>query len=253
MKPVKNLMIKYFLESQGAVAEVLDFITLAGILIVSLSLIGLAGYPILRSAQETRYLENTRLSFIVLADNINKIALGQALSQSVELKMYGGPLSVTGNSSIKINATNSSNKEIILYDQSMRSIENHIGDSVVAYEGTGVWIKYPNGVVLNAYKPLIADQNSTLIIPVISIAGVSSTAGNSMSRVRAEGYTFVTFYNNVSNIKVTINSSYIDGWKNYYKKISWENCSSSSDCTIQLQKSNIDIYILGGKMDVEII
>ncbi|MCE8422779.1 MAG: hypothetical protein J5U16_02470, partial [Candidatus Methanoperedens sp.] len=49
----------YFLESNDAVAEVLDFVTILGILMLAFSMIALAGYPILRSAQETRYIENT--------------------------------------------------------------------------------------------------------------------------------------------------------------------------------------------------
>jgi len=45
---------------------------------ISFSVIALGGYPVLKSAQETRYVENTRLTFVILAENMNKIALGQA-------------------------------------------------------------------------------------------------------------------------------------------------------------------------------
>jgi len=169
----KSRRFKKFLFSNDAVSEVLDFVTMIGILLLCLTVIGLVGYPALKGAQETRYVENTRQSFIVLAENINKIAMGNAPSRGVELKMYGGSLKVTGNSTIGINATifnaTTSSNEIIslLETTSMRSIENSVGDTVVAYEGTGVWVKFPTGVILNPYRPLITSQNNILVIPVV--------------------------------------------------------------------------------------
>ena len=257
MLKIKKSKNGHFLKSEEAVAEVVDYITIFGILLLSFSIIGLGGYPILRSAQETRYIENTKLSFIVLSESFNKIALGHTLSQSLELKMYGGRLGVTGESSIMINATwyNSTkpgNEEITLYNQQMRSVENTIGDTSVAYEGTGVWIKYPNGYVSNAHKPLISNQSNMFVIPVINIAGVSSSGGSGINRIRAQGNSIVSFYGNVSNLTVTINSSYIDGWKKYYKdEFSFSDCDPG-ECTVRLNKSNFDIYILRAQMDVVI-
>ena len=158
--------INYFLKSDDGVAEVIDFVTTIGILMISFSVIALGGYPVLKSAQETRYIENTRLTFVILAENMNKIALGQAPSKSIELKMYGGQLSTTGDSTIEINATlfNSTNlsKYDVTFSKDMRSIENTVGTTVVAYEDTGVWIKYSDTVVLNPYKPISSTRAAVL-------------------------------------------------------------------------------------------
>lgn len=249
--------IERLLKSQDAVTEVMDFIAIIGILLLSFSIIGVAGYPVLKSAQETRYLENTKLSFVVLADNINKVALGLAPSRSIEIKIYGGRLGSTGDSTIKINATrfNSSKdppyEEITLVNQQLRSIENYVGDTVVAYEGTAVWIKYPNGVILNPYRPHITNQTNTLVIPVVLINGNSSIGGTGMSRVVAKGMTRVKPYPNVSNVTITVNSSYIDGWRDFYTNVmSWDSCPS--DCTVRFNSSNLDVYILNTQMDTEI-
>ena len=99
--------------------------------------------------------------------------MGQAPSQNVELKMYGGSLSVTGNSSINITAINSTNENITLVDRQMRSIESVVGETIVAYEGTGVWVRYPNGNTILVSKPLISNQSNMLIIPVVAIGGTS--------------------------------------------------------------------------------
>jgi len=237
------------LKSQDAVAEVMDFITIVGILLLSFSIIGVAGYPVLRDAQETKYVENTRLSFVVLADNINKIALGQAPSQNLELKLYGGRLSVTRESTIKINATNSTDHEVTLYFDLMGNIQNSIGDTVVTYEGTGVWVKYPNGVILNAYKPLIINQSNMLVIPVVRISSNYSTGGTGISSIRAEGEPGVTLYSNMRNITITITGNYVSGWKDYFSNINEMIWETGDTYTARLNTStNLDVYILSTDM-----
>lgn len=241
------------LSSEDAVSEVIDFVTILGILVLSIGIIGVAGYPIVKNAQEANHIENTKQSFIVLAGNINKVALGQAPSQSVELKMYGGTLSVTGSSTIKINATNSSNVEISLVDQQMRSIESTVGDTVIAYEGTGVWAKYPNGNTLLVYKPLITNRSNVLVIPVVKISGTSSMGGSGMSRVTAKGVPSVTFYSNVTNISVIIAGNYISGWKEYFGNIMAWDYTIGDTITARLNTTKLDVYILNIQLDTEVV
>lgn len=249
-----------FRDSDEAVSEVLDFITIVGILLLSLSLIAVAGYPVLKSAQETRYVENTRQTFVVMAENINKIVTGQAPSQNIEVKMYGGRLSVRGDSNINITADNSTGDRIVLVDQQMRSIENTVGDTVVAYEGSGIWVKYPNGYVDNSYKPLITSAGSVIVIPVVKISGTSSFAGSGMSRIKAKGIPGIMYYPNVSNLSVDITSSYRgdssanrrNGWEGYFESLpGWEVNESNGIARLNTP-SNVDLYILNVHMDVVI-
>ncbi len=244
------------LYSEDAVSEVVGFVTIFGMLAISILIIGVAGYPLVKSAQEVNNIENTKQSFTVLAANINKVVLGQTPSQSVEIKMYGGSLSVTGNSVINITA-NSSGPRIPLVNSTLRSIESAVGDTVIAYEGTGVWITYPNGNTLLIYKPLITNQSNVLVIPVVSINGTSSTGGSGMSRVTAKGVPSVTFYKNVSDIIVTITGDYTRGWEDYFKNImSWSILTSgtTSELTARLDTTNnIDVYILNIQLDTEVV
>ena len=248
--------LKEFLNSEDAVAEVLDFVTILGILIISFSLIGLMGYPAIRSAQESRFTENTRQSFVVLADNVNKIALGQAPSQSVEIKLYGGKLSVTGDSTIQINGTiynasSMTSSEITLDIESMRSIENSIGETMVAYEGTGVWVKYSDDVILNPSKPLIINQSNVLIIPIVYLYGESEIAGSGISRVTLcpdqPCSPELTIWSNVSNVTITITGKYTSGWKDYFrnaKGLNWEIGGTGDNYTAKLNNTGMDVHIL---------
>lgn len=240
------------LSSEDAVSEVIDFVTILGILVLSIGLIGVAGYPIVKNAQEANHIENTKQSFTVLAGNINKVVLGQAPSQSVELKMYGGTLSVTGNSTINITAENSTQR-ITLVDQQMRSIESTVGNTVIAYEGTGVWAKYPNGNTLLVYKPLITNRSDVLVIPVVKISGTSSMGGSGMSRVTAKGVPSVAFYGNVSNITVVITGNYNLGWKDYFTNIMAWDYTISDTITARLNTTKLDVYILNIQLDTEVV
>lgn len=247
------------LSSENAVSEVVGFVTILGILVISIGIIGLAGYPMVLKAQETNYIENTKQSFIVVAENFNKVVLGQTPSQSVELKLFGGTLGVKSNSTINITA-NSTNittgnitRIVLVSDQRMGSIESTIGNTVIAYEGTGVWTKYPNGNTLLISKPLIHNRSNVLVIPVVYVSGTSSVGGSGMSRITADGVPSVTFYNNVSDITVIITGDYTTGWENYFKSImSWIICTSG-ECTAKLDASNIDIYILNIQLNTRII
>ncbi len=248
---------KKILTSEDAVSEVVDFVTILGVLVLSIGIIGVAGYPIVKNAQEANHIENTKQSFIVLANNVNKVVMGQAPSQNVELKMYGGSLSVTGNSTINItaNSTNSTGtSRIVLVDRQIRSIESIVGETVVAYEGTGVWAKYPNGNTILVSKPLITNQSNVAVLPIVTIGGASSIGGSGMSRVTVKGVPSVTFYKNVSDIIVTVNSTYSPGWKNYFNNVmAWDFCFSSGECTGNLDTKNIDVYILNIQLDTEVV
>ncbi|WP_218838020.1 DUF7289 family protein [Candidatus Methanoperedens nitratireducens] len=269
MIPTKNfLKALHFMKSEDAVAEVLDFVTIVGILMLSFSLIGLVGYPALKNAQEARYIENTKQSFVVLADNINKVATGQAPSHGGVIKMYGGTLSVTGGSTIQVNMTvynstsNSIEEKYVL--EQMRSIENSIGDTKVVYEGTGVWVKYPTGYVLNAYKPLITNRSDILIIPVIYINGFPAKSGTDMSKITVCqqeipseeggcGQPSITYWSNVSNVTVIITGDYNSGWKDYFNGTMKWSTSADGTYTARLNDTrNLDVYILKSQLYTEI-
>ena len=258
MPPYKNpFKIREFLESNTALTEVLDFVTILGILMLSFSLIGLVGYPTLKNAQEARYIENTRQSFVVMSENINKVAFGEAPSQSVEMKMYGGTLGINGGSMINItaNVTNQTMVErMVLYHGPLGSIENSIGDTMVAYEGTGVWIKHPNDVISMSSKPFITYQDNVLIVPIVFMNGISSTGGVGMSRIMVcpdrPCSPRLLFYANASNITITITSKYASGWEYYFRNILKLDVQSSSGAVAGSLNStkNIDIYLLDSQL-----
>ncbi len=240
------------LPSEDAVSEVVDFVTILGILVISIGIIGVAGYPMVKNAQEANYIENTKQSFIVLAENVNKVVQAQAPSQNVEIKLYGGTLSATGSSELTV-TTNSGT----LVDQQMRSVESTVGNTVIAYEGTGVWIKYPNGNTLMVSKPLITNFSNMLVIPAVYVAGTTSVGGNGMVRLVVDGMPSIgNISKSVNSVSIIINNSnYWQGWYTYLNGTLGFSCpnpsQSSLNCT--LATKNADVYIPNIQLNTRII
>lgn len=211
---------KNIFRAEEGLTEVLDFTITLGIMVLALAVIGLAGYPLVTHMKDMGQLENIEQSFSVLQPNMNKVVYGKAPSQSVELKMYGGMLAITGTSSISVNMSvwNESagmNDEIEIQRQ-LRMIENDFKDTSICYENTGVWAKYPQGKAIAISKPDLAFDDKTLVIPMVTISGSSSISGSGLVRVISDGGQLsINRMQNVSSVSIVIVSDYYEGWEKY--------------------------------------
>jgi hypothetical protein len=211
-----------FLSSEDAVSEVMDFVTILGILVISIGMIGVAGYPMLKNAQEANYIENTKQSFVVLTDNINKVMSGHAPSQNVELKLYGGMLSVipastrTGSINITLNKTDNSE---VTFEFELGAIEAAFDNAIVGYENTGAWVNYTSGATLMIAKPEFVITSDSVLIPVVTIGGTSSVGGSGLVRVVVEDkWIELNATTDVNSIRIVVNSSYSKGWQERFLK-----------------------------------
>lgn len=245
MKPIN------FLSSEDAVSEVVDFVTILGIMLLSISIISVAGFPMIQKAQEANHIENTIQSFIVMGENLNKVVSGQAPSQSVELKMYDDTISIIQDSvrESKINITLNSSES---FEGSLGVIEADFDDVSIAYENTGVWVKYNSGKTIMLSKPNFIESNDSLFIPVTTIVGSSSIGGQGLMRIVAkETYGDLYSYKNITSVLIRINSSYNDGWNTkFLNGTGWKN--SSPNVMEKNFSSPINVYILRKLINVEI-
>ncbi|WP_292468076.1 hypothetical protein [Methanolobus sp.] len=252
------------LDSNDAVSEILDFSITLGIMVLAISIIGLAGYPLVEHMKESGHIENIKQSFSVLTPNMNKIASGKAPSQSVELKMYGGStVSVSGNSYMNItmdvwNATDSS-VDIIPFERQLRMIENEYADTSIAYENTGAWAKYPMGESVMISEPIFAYGDDSLIIPIVTITGTRAISGSGLIRVISDGGQLsVEMYENVSNVEITLSSEYYRAWEKYLNESVGMQVKNINDSTktIIMEKdytpNNIDVFITVSPMSVTV-
>jgi hypothetical protein len=252
------------LSSNDAVSEILDFSITLGIMILAMSIIALAGYPMIEHMKESGHIENVKQSFSVLTPNMNKIALGKAPSQSVELKMYGGStVSISGTSYMNItmdlwNET-SSTVDSLSFERQMRMIENQYVDTSVAYENTAAWAKYPIGKAVIVSEPMFAYGDDSLVIPMVTITGSSGISGSGLIRVISDGGQLsVEKYQNVSNVEITLSSKYYEAWEKYLNEsVGMQAVSiNTSTKTLTMEKSyspnNIDVFITVSPMSVTV-
>ncbi|WP_230375371.1 hypothetical protein [Methanolobus vulcani] len=206
--------------SEEALTEVVDFVITLGVMLLALAVIGIAGYPMLEHMQESGHLQNIEQSFSVLKPNMNKVVYGKAPSQSVELKMYGGRVAITGDSYIIVSMQawneSSSSIETVSVENNLRMIENEYEETSIAYENTGAWVKYPQGNAVAISKPDISYNQNTLLIPIVPITGTEGISGSGLIRVISEsGQLSLERFENVSQVNITMKSDYYTGWESF--------------------------------------
>ncbi len=256
-------MKKIFTGSEDAVSEMVDFSIILSIMLLATGIIVVAGVPLLENTQNMQHTENIRQGFEVLALNMNKVVQGNAPSQSVEMKMYGGSLSVAGDNyiSIDLRVWNSSANDFEMQPavgSRIKNIENSFQDTTISYENTGVWAKYSTGQSVMVSEPRFTYANNVLAIPVARIDGLTSLSGSSLVRVTADGRPKrVERYENVSRVNISITSDYFEAWGRYLNEsLQMPIVMVDTDNkTINASKeylTNIDVYVTSSPMKVTI-
>lgn len=255
-------MKRSFTISDSAVSEMVDYSIILSIIVLATGIIVVAGVPMLEHMQEMQHTENIKQSFQVLAPNMNKVILGNSPAQSVELKMYGGALSVTDGGFIDISMqtwnSSSSSFEVLSFSKQMGNIQNQYLDTVISYENSGVWAKYDSGESVLVFRPHFIYANNVLVIPDASISGSSSLSGSGLVRVTADaGTRSIESYQNVSQLNMTITSDYFEAWERYlneYLGLTTLELNETTQ-TVTAGKNfteNIDVHIIKAAMDVTI-
>ena len=222
-KERKEKMDKKFLKSESAVSEVVGFILVFSIIMLAIGVIYAVGYPSIQSSKENTQFQNMEQSFMVLQSNINTVAFGQAPVRTLKTSLGGGSLTVypskgsitisPGDWSVPIGA--------IEYEKNGRSI---------AYEGGGVWEKYPAGAAIKLSEPRIfvhntSTGNRSVFVSIINISseiGISSVGGEGAASVVARFNRSSSPYINSTSVPytvtITVTSDYADAWGRYFNE-----------------------------------
>jgi len=199
-----------FIVSESAVSESVSFILTLAIVLVSSALVYYSGAPMLEKSEKNAHFQEMENSFTYLAQNIDKVGYERAPIRITELQIKGGVLTVSHNSVITIGG--------ITYN--LGSIEYIFDDKALAYENTGIWVKYPNGAVIMMSKPSFSTGTITTI-PAMEVSGDYWAGGEGNIRINSK--INISSINTVKaengKVSVLINSSYYRGWEEYLKDI----------------------------------
>lgn len=225
-----------------AEAEVIGHVIILFITILGIGMITLYGVPAIYSLQDIANVKNTEQAFTVLDSRASRAALGEALRQITNVNLGGGSMSVVPNSSSEPSYVliELKNETSMIYSIPipMGKIVYKLENREVAYEGGGVWSKYPSGSVMIS-PPEFHYNGITLTLPVVNISGNSSTGGKGTVSLNVEKkgdtkiiYPNATYRNpipeNATYVNLTIKSRYYDAWESYFKSIPLTRVSSNA-------------------------
>jgi len=218
-------------------SEVIDHVILLGIAILGISMIILYGVPVIKSLQNMAHVKNAEHAFTVFDSRTSRAALAEAPRQATDMNLGGGYISVMPNSSeepsfvlIQLkNGTSSLAPDIYI---PMGKIVYRLENREVAYEGGGVWSKYPLGSIMIS-PPEFHYNGITLTLPVINILDTSSKGGEGTVSLNIEKKNTLIIYpkdsysnpipEDVTHVNITIKSEYYYAWANYFKSIPLAN------------------------------
>lgn len=254
-----------FLKSEKADAEVIGHAILLGITILGISMITVYGVPAILSLQDMANVKNVEQTFTVLDSRASRTLLGESPLQITDINLGGGSMTIepngTGMESYMIIKSQNNNFNIVV---PMGKVKYQLGDRIVAYEGGGVWSKYPSSSVMLS-PPEFHYDGVTLTLPVINISGDTSVGGKGRAAISFRKNAPLVLYPNASypnrtnpvnytangRVYVNITSDFYDAWAGYAESFGFikiiERNSTMRTTSLEL---TVVPETLGGKTSV---
>ncbi|WP_406655744.1 hypothetical protein V7O62_08100 [Methanolobus sp. ZRKC2] len=249
-------MLKNILKDKAAVSSVVGITIMFAITLLSIGIMVLYTLPAIESMEDMAQAQKIEQGFTVFDSRTSKTALGEAPLQTTGLSLMGGDVEVLGNDEtydenrimVVVLSSNTSwynnfyqnhkywdawksyenEPDFAGFNASMGKIVYTSGERIIAYEGGGVWSKYPTGGTVMISPPEFHFNGETLTIPIMKITGNTSVSGstNAAISVASTSDPDILFPNSTKNslfvnplkadkIIIYIQSDYYDGWAEY--------------------------------------
>lgn len=234
----------------AAVSETVGYIYIFAIVMFSMSMIYVMGYPALQNSMKACTFESTQQSFIVLQSNMKMVAFDQTPVKNLNIQLQSATVSVCEETNITIEY----GAEKIFCNCGM--IEYQQDDMFLTYENGGVWKRYPGGGIKisnpRIYTSIMNGTNFTTL-GIVCIQGTSSSGG--------KGIATISMKNNISivnrtqipvNVSLKINSTYAPQWQIYLESIGFTT-TYSDDTSITVCNNNTYLAVGRHIVDVEIV
>jgi hypothetical protein len=239
-----------------AVSSVVGIVVMLAITLLSIGIMILYTMPAIDSMQDMAKAQKIEQAFTVFDSRTSKAALGESPLQTTGLSLMGGNVEVMGDddayneSRIMIIGLSSnstwydefyqnrshwnawadyeSETDFAGFNASMGKIVYTYNDRIIAYEGGGVWSRYPAGGTIMISPPEFHFNGETLTLPIMQIKGNTSVSGTTDASiiVASSNEPEILFPNTSLNgifvnplgldkIIIYIQSEFYDGWADY--------------------------------------
>ncbi len=247
------------LKNEFAVSSVIGISIILVISLLSIGLMLLYTAPLISETQEMAKAQKTEQAFTVFDSRTSKASLGESPLQTTTLTLMGENVAVRGNDDsynesrimiISLSSTSDwysgfypqrgvwnawkdyeAEDDFAGFNASMGKVRYYSDDRVIAYEGGGVWSRYPEGGTVMISPPEFHYNGETLTLPIMKVNGDDSSGGSSNVNinVRSSNTPVVLYPNtdpvtgddnftnplNCDKILIYINSEFYDGWAEY--------------------------------------
>jgi hypothetical protein len=211
---------------------VLGVVLLLGITVTGITLVVAVGGEALDTSQSQLGTERAEKSLTQLDSKAAMVALGNSERQEVDVaSMADGEYRVDDDAGwMNVTVTNTSSGDTVtVVNESLGRVTYDTGDSVVAYQGGGVWrTGGANGSTMVS-PPEFHYRNATLTLPLISMNGTGDRTIDDSIVVERNGtskrkYPNATLNENFTNplqkgkVNVTVHSDYYQAWGSFFEE-----------------------------------
>lgn len=244
-----------FLRSEKADAELIGHVIILGLTITGIGLISVVGVPTIFKLQDMAVIRNVEQTYTLLDSRASGAIMGSSPLQTVDMNLGGGTLTVVPNGTAVDNRSymviNSTNFNFTI---PMGKLKYRLGDRIIAYEGGGVWSKYPSGGSVMLSPPEFHYNGWTLTLPIVNLRGTGSTGGKGTASISFRNTATVQLYPNASNpdmvnpvngskigkVYVNITSEFYDAWAEYAKSLVYTKVVTNSTT----RTANIELQVV---------
>ncbi|MCD1294739.1 hypothetical protein CUJ83_06970 [Methanocella sp. CWC-04] len=210
-----------------AVSEIFGYLILMGIVVLGISIILLSGAYVIPDSKETAQFNTVEQAFTVGDSRMSKARFSTSIFQETPFEFGDGTVFVNGTEDDSYIAIYGADQKLI--HRCALGTVKYVGDNgEIAYQGGGVWVKYPNGGTIMRSPPDFNYNGVTLTLPITRIDGNTSIAVNGGGAVMLDAsspdgvitpiYPGIKGMNPVPqnySINITIKSDYYSAWADY--------------------------------------
>ncbi|MFC7135263.1 MULTISPECIES: DUF7289 family protein [Salinibaculum] len=208
------------------ISTVVGFVLMVGMVIAGVSITLAIGTIALTDVQDQVGADRASNSMAQLDSQVSQVALGDSPTQQIRLGGGdGGTVRVDDDAGrIQLASISETGTETLLLNKTYGAIEYEVGETVVAYQGGGVW-RHQDDYTQMVSVPEYHYRNGTLTFPIIRVTGVDQTSSATSPLTVRENGTTLIYPNESQNrenplttqkVQVTVTSEYHDGWYEYF-------------------------------------
>lgn len=233
-------------------SELVGFLLIFSVVVLTIALVGVAGFVGLESAQDFQRTTNAEQAFTALADNVDDVVHAGAPSRTTEVRLADAQLSLDEPETITVTLDDEAPIEFethpLVYDSGT--------DTTIAYHG-GALVRTDGDSAVMVREPDLVLTDETVILPVVATTQerggqVGGTTAVDV-RTRHTGTDLVATNEPVDTVTLDVTSSNAEVWTRYFEQYEDDGPVTNVDTNDDSVTVTIDtnrVYVTVHRVDV---